>query len=1048
MRKKLKYKALSAVLAISMLCTIIMPTVYAEELNSDIETANAEIISDIPEDFLNAYETSDEKIIYNGSASVEFTEWSDWNYALDLRKDSFNVNDFAKPFMLVVDYQSEEPPVAVFMSWSGGKDWAEVKASYASKGKAYYLYESITEAYGSDFSQLNAVRIYPYNYNLTVTKVSLVYESQQDIEVTYSNPAGDLVSKIKIGWNLGNSLDAYGDWVKQYTDNTPADYETSWHNPVTTKKMIDDVKLAGFNAVRVPVTWNDHMDEKGNVDPVWMNRVQEVVNYVIDNNMYCIINVHHDTGEDHWLRATSQCVAEKSERFQHLWTQIAQRFKSYDNRLIFEGFNEMLDANNNWNYSGKEATSAVNSFNQIFVDTVRATEGNNSKRCLIVNTYAANTHANNLDEFVIPNDTAQNSLIVEVHYYQPYKYCSDSYPDVRTWKENGGKSNIDGTFYSLYAHFTSKGIPVIIGEFAAPNKDNDNDRCDYVNYLLSTAKKYGIKCFWWDKGGTLEDDPTLGYYDSMGLYDRYNNTWKFPAVIKALTGCDVEADNAKSIVTINKTSLDFTIKRNKLNPYATLSAKVVGVSGTKTWYSTNISVATVTDKGKVTAVGEGVAKIYCRAADGSTGQPCVVTVHSFRIDSDNMRNNVVYINVGDTCKTTLNTDASHGDITWKSSSASTASIDSQGKVTALKKGSVTITASAPDKSKDTVKLVAVMPSEGVTLKSYNASVYTGKTVTLKAILTTKGSNDPVFWSTSDASIATVSDKGVVKGIKQGTVKITATTFNGKSAVADVIVRTKATALEFTKVTPALYMEGNTGSFSVTVKSPVDSNDTIKWATSNKKAIEIINTSADGRTITIKSGVKGSATITAKAGSGKSISYKVTSVNAPAESVVLNMYSANVYVGKTITLKAKQILPKTCNDVVIWRSTDTNIATVDQNGKVTGISQGDVTIVADSFGGVKNSVNVTVRSKASAISVDKTECTINVGSNVTINVASIAPQGCNDNITWVSSSKSYAVVTPSSDGKSAVITGIKNGSATITVKTGSGKYQKIKVKVTA
>lgn len=500
-------------------------------------------------------------------------------------------------------------------------------------------------------------------------------------------------------------------------------------------------------------------------------------------------------------------------------------------------------------------------------------------------------------------------------------------------------------------------------------------------------------------------------------------------------------------IVIKKSAVTLTIKRSKLNPTVGLSASIKGDSTGKLWYSDNINVATVSKNGKVTAVGEGTANIYCRTADGSTGEPCVVTVNAFRIDSDNMRNNIIYVNAGDKCSVALTNTSASGDITWKSSNTKRASIDANGNVTALKKGTVTITATAPDKSKDTCKLIIVTPTEGVKMNKTSAGIYVGKTVSLKASLTTKGSNEPVFWTSSNPSVATVSTKGVVKGIKQGKVTITATTFNGKKTTATVTVMTKAATLEFTKTTPALYMDGNTGKFTVAITSPAKSNDTITWSTSNKNVISIERISADGKTITIKSGKKGTATITARAGSGKKITYKVTSVNQAADSITLNKYSADIYVGNTVSLKTSKITPRGCNDVVIWESSDESIATVTPDGKVKGISQGTVTICANSFGGVTNEVTIKVRSKAKAIDASAESDTIKVGESTTVSVTSISPENCNDTLTWSTSSKSIASAELNSDGKSVIVTGLKKGTVTITVKTGSGKSKKVKIVVT-
>lgn len=504
-------------------------------------------------------------------------------------------------------------------------------------------------------------------------------------------------------------------------------------------------------------------------------------------------------------------------------------------------------------------------------------------------------------------------------------------------------------------------------------------------------------------------------------------------------------------ITVNKPTYTLTIKRNKLNPTVSLSAKIKGNSTGKMWYSDDINVATVNKSGKVTAVGAGTTEIHCRTADGEIVASSVITVNEFRIDSDNMRNNIVYVNAGEACSVRLtNTTSDNSAVTWKSSNPKVASIDENGNVTAYKKGTVTITVTTADKSKDTCKLVVVTPTESLKMNKTSASIYVGKSVSLKASLVTRGSNDPVFWTSSNSSIATVSDKGVVKGLKQGTVTITATSFNGEKTTAEITVMSKAATLEFTEVTPALFMGGHTGEFTVEITSPVNSNDTIKWTTSNKRVIDIVDVSSDGKTITIKSGNKGTATITAKAGSGKSVKYKVTSVNQAADSMTLNKTSASIYVGKSVTFKAKKVEPKGSNDIIIWSTSNESIATVTPDGVVKGVGQGDVTITATMFGSdrVLCEIPVKVMTKAVSISVDKTSSVIAVDGTDTIQVTEIVPTGCNDTITWSTSNKSVVSVTPSSDGTTATVKGLKKGTATITVKTGSGKYKKIKVTVNA
>ncbi|MCR4944489.1 MAG: cellulase family glycosylhydrolase [Clostridium sp.] len=495
-----------------------------------------------------AEETKDNEVVLFAGKATASGSWDPWETLAEIK--DFKVSDFSKPFTFKIDYEGTLAPYVIFSSWSGGNTWGQVTASYFSKGTAYYTYEACTTGYGEDFSNLNQITIKPGGADTTITKVSIVPEKTSEVKINYEGMAGNIVNDINAGWNLGGSLEVFGDWIKIGTDGKPDKFETAWFNPVTTKAMIDTVKAAGFNAIRIPVTWTQHIGDEASgykIEEEWMNRVQEVVDYAMEDGLYTIINVHHDVDGDGWLWASDNCVNNKSKKFKAVWNQIADRFKDYDNNLLFEGFNEMLDEKTNWQYPGKEATTAVNTFNQMFVDTVRKTGGNNKERCLIVNTYAASTDGNVLDDFVIPQDTRENSLIVQVHFYLPYAYANviGEYTKQTAWKENSGKINIDGTLLNLYNHFTSKGVPVIIGEMAAANKDNLSDRAEYSRYIVNESKKYGIKCFWWDQGGKFEADSKYGYDTGMGLLNRYTLTWMYPEIVEAFTGV---APNKEPIV--------------------------------------------------------------------------------------------------------------------------------------------------------------------------------------------------------------------------------------------------------------------------------------------------------------------------------------------------------------------------------------------------------------------------------------------------------------------------------------------------------------------
>ncbi len=332
----------------------------------------------------------------------------------------------------------------------------------------------------------------------------------------------EFTAKIKVGWNLGNTLDATG--------GASVSSETSWGNPKTTEELILAVKEAGFNAVRVPTTWDKHMDENNVISEEWMSRVEEVVRYVYDNDMYVILNMHHESWnypyEDNKEKATEIMTA--------AWTQIGERFKGYDERLIFEGMNEprWVGTSEEWNGGNDEGRSVVNYLDQVFVDTVRATGGNNEYRFLMVCPYGANSGEGALAALQIPNDPAER-IIVSTHAYTPYSFALQKDGSDKWMADRPNSTrDIDTLAEVLDKLFISKGIPVIIGETGAMNKDNEEFRADWAEYFISTFKKLGVPCFIWDNGAFTSGE-------TFGLFDRYTYEVKYPELVKAfMTGAE------------------------------------------------------------------------------------------------------------------------------------------------------------------------------------------------------------------------------------------------------------------------------------------------------------------------------------------------------------------------------------------------------------------------------------------------------------------------------------------------------------------------------
>lgn len=381
--------------------------------------------------------------------------------------------------------------------------------------------------------------------------------------------ATEAVKNMKVGWNLGNTFDSHKIGVTGVTET-----ETLRGQAVTTPELMEMMKMAGFNAIRVPVTWYPHLDTSGNIDPAWMNRIQEVVDYVINQGMYCIINVHHDTGHKKnendgnkgWLRAKLENYTKNKATFEKIWQQIANKFKNYNHLLLFEGYNEMLDTLGSFNYASYEtdkrinitnkqgdvvaqipydadvaqsAYDAVNAYAKSFVETVRASGGNNAHRNLIVSTYAAadarSQGTYNKEPFVKmqkPEDS--NHIAFEIHTYPPIVDDTLRSMEYIARQIDYMVSNIDTFFVQRY------NAPVIIGEWGTSNVDAGSGKTDYdlhrehmfnfVDYFVQKMKENDIATFYW-MGLSDKTNRSLPVFNQADLAEK---------ILKAYYGEDYE----------------------------------------------------------------------------------------------------------------------------------------------------------------------------------------------------------------------------------------------------------------------------------------------------------------------------------------------------------------------------------------------------------------------------------------------------------------------------------------------------------------------------
>lgn len=327
--------------------------------------------------------------------------------------------------------------------------------------------------------------------------------------------------ELGAGINIGNSLDAYG----RGEHETIGEYETSWHNPEITPELLALIKESGFETVRIPVTWQEHLREDGSIEPEWLMRVKEVVDYAYAQELYVIIDVHHDE----WLYPSYENLYQAQNMIELLWTQIAECFREYDEHLIFEGMNEPRCKGMDWEWGNgtPEAYLVINQWNQCFVDAVRKAGGYNEERYLLITAYRSGGQEDMLNALLIPDD---EHIMLSAHSYSPYSFAQDE-DGTTEWKEEEEESvkNINYDFRCMAEFSSKKHIPVVLTEFGAVDKENPEDRTAWCEYMVGKAKKAGIPYIWWDNNYPAY--PGEGY----GILDRWNNVIAYPEILKILT---------------------------------------------------------------------------------------------------------------------------------------------------------------------------------------------------------------------------------------------------------------------------------------------------------------------------------------------------------------------------------------------------------------------------------------------------------------------------------------------------------------------------------
>lgn len=550
----------------------------------------------------------------------------------------------------------------------------------------------------------------------------------------------EVVKEMGAGTNLGNTFDG---GLNNAT-------ETNWQAFRTTKEYIKALHDAGYNTVRIPVTWNGYIEKDYKIKEEWISRVQEVVDYCIDQDMYCIINIHHDGAANHdnrgdnaicWLDTYAYDIESVYQKFEGVWNTIANRFKDYDEHLIFESMNEVTDAHGT---APNEDTKVLNCLNQLFVNTVRATGSNNAKRWLgITGRFATfSTGTTKPDDTLVADGIDTTRLMFAVHIYKDNTATRWSYDSLKTW-ESSLHSSVNNVAK------LDPNMPLYVGEYgvriqAQPGSETGYNNVERaLNYEVCTAiaKYYNAVNVVWDQGagdynreeietGLFTDwnRPALKPYfeDTVqalirGTYDSYTeeNVLDIMAAIYKSYGHETVENNDLStnpeIAKATTMTLDKTSVSMKAGEWEEIKATTDSAKDIVLWSTDDDSIATVS-QGKIRAKKMGITTIHAYTQSGSVKKDVQVVVASSGEETSTavtVKKSLVELKVKDTAqiKATLTPADSQDEITYKSSNPEIASVSKTGKITALKTGLTYITVSTASGVSTIVKVV-IPASEG------------------------------------------------------------------------------------------------------------------------------------------------------------------------------------------------------------------------------------------------------------------------------------------------------------------------------------------------
>ncbi len=760
-----------------------------------------------------------------------------------------------------------------------------------------------------------------------------------------SPSATDIANQMTIGWNQGNSLEV-------------PDGETAWGNAPASQQLIDGVKAAGFNTIRLPCAWNSYANQSTyEIDPNWLARIKEVVDYCYNNDMFVIINSHWDGGwlEEHPFYANQAEVNAKQEAY---WTQVANYFADYDEHLLFAGTNEVRA---DYGTPTAEHIDVQESYNQTFIDAVRATGGGNLNRILIAQTYNTNIW-HGLDYFTLPNDPVDDKLMVEVHNYDSYEFTiledSNACPQWDTGNCSwANASYIQDMFSRVKERWVDNGIPVIVGEYGARKKPSGDDaeRIEYLEFTTNAMKQNGMIPIYWDNG----------YATEFGLFDRSTGiVFDQPGLDALMAGAGVTPGTSYTLTTNTNGSGSISVSPNndsyQSGTQVTLTATTTsdyvftGWSGDASG-SANPLTITMSSNKSVTA------NFIEKTGSGGTG----TILREVWLDSggtaiSDLTSNSNYPNTPDSSEqiTSLEGPTNDGD-------AYGARV--RGYIHPLVSGNYTfwvagddnvdLLLSTDDTASNTSRIAYV---EGWTNSREWGKYSSQQSTTIALVAGQKyyievlhkegygGDNLAVAWEGPGISRAVIDGEYLspYSGTTNPTVDVTG-------------VSVSSTSLSLG--------EGNTATIVATVSPSNATNTSVSWSSSDTNVATVNNS---GVVTAIGEGTATITVTTADGGFTATTSVSVTSSSVPVTGVSVSPTTLTLDEGNSTTLIATVSPSNATNTSVSWSSSNTNVATVNNSGVVTAISEGTATItVTTADGDFTATTSVTVNSNDSGTPCD-------------------------------------------------------------------------------